>query len=426
MNTIQYLLRWNIVVMLLLGITVSRVASLDFSYHNQNQLEIFLHNASFYYPDITDLYSIGKSVHGVNLWVLAIGKDIKSHVPLRPNVKYIGNIHGNEAVSREMMMHFIDYLLRSYGSNQTVTNFLNNTAVHVMVTMNPDGFNKSILGMCDGYIGRDNANGFDLNRNFPDFFKENKSPVQLETHAVIEWIHNQSFVLSANFHGGAMVANYPFDSYNSTSQTSGASISPDDDVFQHLALTYTRSHASMSLSPVTCPGDHFVNGITNGASWYTIIGGMQDYNYLSVGCMEITIEMACCKFPYPSQLPQFWQKNKDALFNFLTRVHIGAKGFVTDENNNPLPSARVCVVGREPVHFRTSKYGEYWRLLLPGSYTLQAEANGYLTTTVSIVVHDGVITRQDIKLMKSGFSKGFFNHAVHLPLLLLSLIMIFL
>ena len=58
---------------------------------------------------------------------------------------------------------------------------------------------------------RNNDRGYDLNRNFPDFFVNNSKPIQPETQAIIDWLAHQQFVLSATMHGGALVANYPYD-----------------------------------------------------------------------------------------------------------------------------------------------------------------------------------------------------------------------
>lgn len=77
--------------------------------------------------------------------------------------------------------------------------------------MNPDGFEVSKEGTCDGGQGRYNARGFDLNRNFPDYFKQNNKRTQPETEAVKEWVSKIQFVLSGSLHGGALVASYPFD-----------------------------------------------------------------------------------------------------------------------------------------------------------------------------------------------------------------------
>ena len=59
---------------------------------------------------------------------------------------------------------------------------------------------------------RTNARGVDLNRNFPDYFRETPGPRQPETTAIMTWMHNVTFVLSASLHGGALVASYPYES----------------------------------------------------------------------------------------------------------------------------------------------------------------------------------------------------------------------
>lgn len=47
---------------------------------------------------------------------------------------------------------------------------------------------------------------------------------------------------------------------------------------------------------------------------------MQDYNYLWHGCMEITLEISCCKYPPAHELPKYWQDNKQ-VGNLLLSLH---------------------------------------------------------------------------------------------------------
>jgi carboxypeptidase D len=47
---------------------------------------------------------------------------------------------------------------------------------------------------------------------------------------------------------------------------------------------------------------------------------MQDFNYVEGGCIEITLELSCCKYPPADQLQKFWDLNKESLLAFMEQV----------------------------------------------------------------------------------------------------------
>ena len=121
----------------------------------------------------------------------------------------------------------------------------------------------------------------------------------------------------------------------------------------------------MATSP-PCKAYHFPGGVTNGAEWYVLEGGMQDFNYHFSNCVEITLELSCCKHPPASQLPREWEHNREALLSYLEAAQTGVRGVVTSRGR-ALGGATVEVAGIEK-HVQTTERGEYWRLLAPGSY----------------------------------------------------------
>ncbi|XP_075676964.1 carboxypeptidase D-like isoform X2 [Dermatophagoides pteronyssinus] len=384
---------------------------IDFNYHNHESMETIMRTFAQTYPKLCQLYSIGKSVQGRNLWVLLITKNPSSSndddTLLKPNVKYVANMHGNEAVGRELLLHLIEYLLTNYENDPYIRSLVDNTRIHLMPSMNPDGFESSREGQCIGGNGRFNMRGIDLNRNFPDKFTMRNEKEQEEVSAIRRWLEHIPFVLSANLHGGALVASYPYDNtpVNMLSRwklSYEPSLTPDNDVFKHLAEVYSFNHQTMYQGK-PCPdgsSESFPNGTTNGAKWYPFSGGMQDYNYVHGSCMEITLELSCCKYPPHSQLPEFWRQNKNALIAYLNEVHRGLRGLITDQHGQPVANVQLKIKGRD-IPFKSTKRGEFWRILLPGNYQLQAKAIGYQTLEKSFQINDGQITYLNLELKPS-------------------------
>lgn len=365
--------------------TARNLMRIELEYHNYDAMTNLLREAGAKFPKMVQIYSIGQSVEGRELWVAKVSNNVYENKILKPNVKLVANMHGNEAIGRELILQLLVYLVNSYPRNSRVKYLLDNTYIHLMPSMNPDGFEVASEGDCSRGSGRVNANGFDLNRNFPDFFAAKKfkpADEQPETRAMRVWIDRVPFVLSANLHGGALVASYPFDNQRQGNARlswaqSNRSPTPDNDVFKHLAELYSFSHRTMHLG-AACPNDKegFPNGTTNGAEWYLLEGGMQDYNYYWTGCMELTLELSCCKYPSHDQLAQFWADNKQALLAFIGEANTGVRGLVLDVTGNPIPASKLKVRGRD-FSFRGSQRGEFWRVLLPGSYVLEVSAPGY-------------------------------------------------
>lgn len=166
-------------------------------YYNYSDLTKRLQTLVEKYPHIANLSSIGQSVEGRNLWVMRITKDPNVDSPWKPKFKYVGNMHGDETVSRQVLVYLADYLLTKYGVEARISELVNNTDIYIMPSMNPDGFERSTEGDCIGDDGgRGNAKQIDLNRSFPDQFggtTTNPNDVP-EVVAVMRWIQENKFV----------------------------------------------------------------------------------------------------------------------------------------------------------------------------------------------------------------------------------------
>jgi len=363
-------------------------------------------------PRLVKVGSIGKTDQGRPLVYVKISNNVEKRSLLEPMFKYVGNMDGNEVVGRQILIYLAQYLVNGYGRNNLITQLLNSTEVYIMPTLNPDGYDvASKQPACNNpqNPGRRNSNNQDLNRNFPRQFDEKTSNNlrtlsagrQAETKAVMAWIFRNPFVLSANLHGGAVVASYPFDDSPNHQLRGRISASPDEETFRYLATVYARNHRHMSSNKVRCEAnDIFPGGITNGAQWYDVPGGMQDFNYVHSNSLEITVELSCCKFPDPSTLTRHWLDNREALMSYMEQVHTGVKGIVTDSSGRQISGAKITVSKGKPTY--TTVQGEYWRVLKPGQYTVVASKDGKKSRQRQVFVRVGQSDQVNLQLLTRG------------------------
>eukprot|EP01088_Endostelium_zonatum_P020975 TRINITY_DN8003_c0_g1_i1.p1 TRINITY_DN8003_c0_g1~~TRINITY_DN8003_c0_g1_i1.p1 ORF type:complete len:465 (-),score=121.00 TRINITY_DN8003_c0_g1_i1:48-1442(-) len=363
----------------------TRRADSSIKYHDYEHLSKFLQEIASNYSSITRLFSLGDSVQNRHIYCLHISDNPNLNEPLEPEFRYVANMHGDETVGRELLVQFITLLTSSYGHDTRLTSLVNSTSIYIVPTMNPDGYELK---------RRSNARGFDLNRNFPDQFNRGTNPQQKETTALMTFFRSRSFVLAANFHGGSVVANYPFDG-NQRVQSGSYAAAPDDSIFKALASTYADSNSRMKAS------NEFPNGITNGAEWYVLYGGMQDYGYLHYGDLELTIELSNVKNPRESELARYWEENKESMIRYLEFVHKGVYGEVKEKSGGKVVTEAKITVGHLMWVGVDKENGDYYKMLLPGQYSIKCEAKGYKTVTGTVRVEEGKKTRMDFFLEKS-------------------------
>jgi hypothetical protein len=188
------------------------------------------------------------------------------------------------------------------------------------------------------------------------------------------------FTMAANYHGGAEVMNYPWDN----TMTRHA----DDAWWQLVSREYANLCHAVSSSYMTDEN----NGITNGADWYMIGGGRQDYMNGYRQCREITIECSSTKNPNASQLPTFWNYNHNGMLAYMEQCLKGVHGFVYDiTTNEPLDGVAITVLNHDDQYSTISSHevGDFHRPIKGGNWTFEFSKTGYETKSVEVSVADG-------------------------------------
>ncbi|MDP2303082.1 MAG: M14 family zinc carboxypeptidase [Ignavibacteria bacterium] len=330
------------------------------------------------YPALCRIVDAGTTVQGRKILFAVISDNINQREE-EPRAQYSSTMHGDETTGYVLMLRLIDYLLSNYGTDTKVTNLVNNLEIWINPNANPDGTYRSGNSTVTG-ARRGNANNIDINRNFPDP-KAGLHPDgyawQPETIAMMNLAQTYNFVISANFHGGTEVVNYPWDTWYARH--------PDDNWFQFISHLY--ADTAQGNSPSTSYMRSYNDGITNGYDWYMVEGGRQDYMNYFANCKEVCIEISNTKLVAGSSLPTYWNYNKQSLLNYLENTLHGFRGVVTDVNGNPI-KAKVTVSNHDAQNshvYSDSVTGNYHRMIYAGNYSASFSADSFITQTFTNV-----------------------------------------
>ena len=237
------------------------------------------------HPEIVSLLQIGASVQGRPLYCMEI-TDSPGMDENEPEFKYTANHHGDETTGVEMTMRLAELLANSYGTDPAITDMVDKMEIWLCPIYNPDGY---VAGT------RNNANGVNLNRDFPDRFTDpidDPAGREPETQAFMNFGYEHRFVMGANYHGGAQVLNYPWDAVAAPGDPPISSYAPDDQLFFDFGIGYTSRNPDLWGNPEFPP-----YGITRGWEWYQVWGGMQDWAYYYRGEHHVTLEISNTKMP---------------------------------------------------------------------------------------------------------------------------------
>lgn len=241
-------------------------------FYTSEQVEKDLAVLAKTYPDLIEVSSIGKSTKGKNIPLIKLGRGSKKGC-------IIAGIHGRENITINFTLLSIEeycnacYSSLGYYGDYNMRKLLNNYTLYIIPMSNPDGTdicNNNELpigssGYVDRYYYRGNANGVNLNSNFPFYWNSitdasrEKGPSagsEIETQNIMNLCKQNSFEWLLDMH---IVGNciYWKDSANGT-------ISGDYELASKL-----RDKCGYYLCPNTTNVNKYGGGLENWFRYYS-------------------------------------------------------------------------------------------------------------------------------------------------------------
>ncbi|MBU0618508.1 MAG: M14 family metallocarboxypeptidase, partial [Planctomycetes bacterium] len=245
-------------------------------------------------PDLCEVFSIGTSIEGRDLWVLHI---TGTEAGNKPAVLYETLIHAREWITAPMVLYLADYLVNNYDANPGVQELVDGLDIYLLPCANPDGYlytwTTERMWRKNRRNNGDGSYGVDLNRNWdhcwggPGASGDPWSEVyygtapfsEPETTAVSEFIlaHGNT-VAFMDYHSYGQMIMWPFGC-----ECVGGPPEPDGSEFWSIGNTMQSLIQSVH-------GMYYERGPIC-ETIYQVSGGSVDWTYVDANAFAFTIEL---------------------------------------------------------------------------------------------------------------------------------------
>jgi len=328
-------------------------------YHNYTEIFSTLIYLNDTYPNIVDVFSIGKSWQNQDIYCIRLTNETNTHP--KSKVFFVGYHHAREPISAELPLYFAVEAATKFGTDATLTHMLNYSEIYIVLALNVDGFDaverndwqrknahpfdedgdglfdedppededgdgyveylygdiefrwEGIDDDGDGSFNEDWVGGVDLNRNYGYQWNatcQSGSPYpededyrgpapfsEPETQAIRDLALQHNFKYAISFHSGAEIILYPWG-YTKTP-------TPHDSLFREIAGNLS----NLVGAPYA----------QSGAGLYTSSGTWDDWMYANRSTFAFTCEIYTNSSawqdepgPYPNT---WWRKGVFQFFN---------------------------------------------------------------------------------------------------------------
>ena len=225
------------------------------------------------YPDIVDVTSAGESELGKTLWVVRLSDwsmETKEDGTAKEMIYIDGGHHGNEYLGTALAWLTAKWYINGWAEgNEEAINALQNTEIHILIMLNPDG---------NDIDTRWNINQVDLNRNYDHYWNtcpttQPGSSAFSESETASNSAYMNSFMTDADLyvtmHTGVWIMLYPWGKWPEQP--------PDWELFHFIRDDV---HATVSDIPI----QNANQGL------YPNCGTSRDYGYGQMGFPTFTFE----------------------------------------------------------------------------------------------------------------------------------------